>query len=155
MTVNQENLNSNRDGQGSGIVLVAFLDISEKRYEAAGEPGDLVVSASREASNVLLGIVQTLMESDDLQRLEDQPAWAILDLIHAGRDRQMLMRPLMASLAEETHRGRGGPADPMFGYLQKVLALEKDQEERAAQRRAEWESERAEKARGELSAEAD
>ena len=66
MTVNQENLNSNRDGQGSGIVLVAFLDISEKRYEAAGEPGDLVVSASREASNVLLGIVQTLMESDDL-----------------------------------------------------------------------------------------
>ena len=52
----------------------------------------------------------------------------------AGRDRQSFMRPLMEALANDTLKGRGGPADPMHGYADRFTAAEKAHHDDAVRR---------------------
>lgn len=113
-----------REGR-SGVVVVAYLDISSENYVAAGEPGDLVLGMSRGASAMLWGMLTSLLRDGAVVRLEDEAERGVLQFLAAGVDRQAFMAPLMEALANDTGGGvRVNADDPMQGFMERQRGVD-------------------------------
>lgn len=128
MTLDQERIRRVRDDGNHGVIVVLYLDIDDDEYVAAGEPGDLVVTASSALSKILLRMLLEAKAAGDVEELRDDAARAVMALAQSGTDRQAFMAPLMEALFEGKVYSRD--VDPMAGYVERAAAAEQAARER-------------------------
>ena len=117
-----------QEGVGGCVVVVAYLDLTEDEYVAAGEPGDQIVALEPGLSRSIFGWILDGQRTGQVQEITDEAARGLHFFLNASLDRQAFMAPLMEALATDTYLGLGGPQDPLHGYMERVAAIEDEDE---------------------------
>lgn len=104
MTLDQDRIHELRNSGNDGVIAVLYLDIDKDAYVAAGEPGDMVLTADAEVSKKLLRILVEERSAGYVEELLDDAASAVIWFAQAGTDRQAFMASMMEALHDDKDR---------------------------------------------------